>query len=491
MVLNHALFLWPHGPVLYYDFQTGSVQPHFNLSGSTFLSEGSLSGLEFTGSQYGTINTSWVSASHLPQLWVPPANYVSASFAFDGSNDYIQIPSITLDATWTFSGWARKDSMATWSRVFDFGQGQADDNINLANQDGQSVGMFGYYQGSDSNVTSEVGYWGPTGSWIHFGCTTDGTTMKLYRNGALVDSTTLDKSQTGRTLTSNYIGRSNWSADAYASGSVTDFCIHNLALGASSFQSLYDGSTKPTEISSSNVVCYFPLDEATGKYARQGYAAAVSASLSGTYFNTNAAGLAYDTPFSGSDSRIYSTNDNRFYSYSFNGDTNWIQGPNVEIGAKFSFSGWAKFDSFGSWSRVFDFAVNSTALDTIFLANKVQTTTANFGYHKDDGGGSFTSNDVEVANFWVPNEWVHFACTCDGTTMKLYKNGDKVGDDEELTEDQDGFYSTQSFIGKSYHGSDALLDGAIAEFAFWDIALTADQVASLYNQAKYISSNDI
>lgn len=173
---------------------------------------------------------------------------VTPSFPFNGSSQYADAP----DGTWfttsgfTISAWIRLDAVTNWSRVIDFGNGPAADNVLLAASRGTTgKPRFDVYNGSSHTyVDSSVAI--PIGTWTHLAAvlTVDNSGVAsgyLYMNGDLVGSNTSMTAPNNVTRTINYIGRSNWSADAYLHGSLADLRIFNSVLSSGNVRSLADG----------------------------------------------------------------------------------------------------------------------------------------------------------------------------------------------------------------------------------------------------------
>jgi hypothetical protein len=77
------------------------------------------------------------------------------------------------------------------------------------------------------------------------------------------------------------------------------------------------------------------------------------------------------------------------------------------------------------------------------------------------------------------NGWHNYVCTYDGTTVTTYVDGAATGNTLSNTGSLTGTGSTT--IG-AYFGSDSFVwNGIVNEFAVWNTALTASEVALLYN----------
>jgi hypothetical protein len=154
----------------------------------------------------------------------------------DGTSGYVTLPIGTLVQSLTsatFATWVNYGGAGgAWQRVFDFG---SDTNAYLffTQRNGSGVMRFSITTTSSAGESVLNGPSAlPTG-WHHVAVTIDGASreMGLYFDGRLVDSgpTGTLPTDLGNT-TQNWIGRSQYTADAYFNGSVDDFRIYNRAL---------------------------------------------------------------------------------------------------------------------------------------------------------------------------------------------------------------------------------------------------------------------
>lgn len=152
-----------------------------------------------------------------------------ASFA--GSGQYLNLPDTTVafDNGLTISGWIYYNEFAHWSRIIDFGNGAGVDNIILANP-GTSNNINLSIRSGGSNIGMTVEDVLETDEWMHIAATvdTDGT-ANIYINGVLV-GTQAHQLPDNVQRTRNYIGRSNWSNDAYFDGKMDNISMWNVAL---------------------------------------------------------------------------------------------------------------------------------------------------------------------------------------------------------------------------------------------------------------------
>ena len=164
--------------------------------------------------------------------------YSGQALIFNGTNTYVDLPIGTLmtslaDTTVAthvyFNGVA-----GAWQRIFDFGSGTANYMFLTPRLDVAGPMRFAIRtatvgeQAVESPASMSVG-------WHHVAVVIDSKTMtlRLYLDGEQVGSaaTTLLPKDLGNT-TQNWLGRSQWAADAYFGGMLDEFRIYNRALSA-------------------------------------------------------------------------------------------------------------------------------------------------------------------------------------------------------------------------------------------------------------------
>ncbi|NLY42535.1 MAG: hypothetical protein GX066_00870, partial [Clostridiaceae bacterium] len=200
----------PDGLFLWYTFDDGSGTTVTDASGNGY---------------HGTLNggTSWTSG------------VMGGAVQFNGTNGYVRLPNgIFKDLSdYTVATWFRADELREWQRIFDFGSSTS--SYAFLTPMGGGRPRYGIKQGSAAEQTLIVNNMTfPLNEWKHVALTTQGTTVRLYIDGVLVGTrtnTTLTLSSLGET-TRNYIGRSQFSGDAYLNGRVDDFRVYSRALSA-------------------------------------------------------------------------------------------------------------------------------------------------------------------------------------------------------------------------------------------------------------------
>ena len=150
-----------------------------------------------------------------------------------GTNDYLDIDSFTENFTTglTISAWVDHDAHNNWSRVMDFGNSSASDNILIANSGATSNVAFEVYTGASSGGSIITAGWN-TSAWQKVDATIAvGNAATVYLDGGSIGTGTVSLPST-LTRSSNYIARSNWGADAYLDGRIDELRISTLARSA-------------------------------------------------------------------------------------------------------------------------------------------------------------------------------------------------------------------------------------------------------------------
>jgi hypothetical protein len=159
------------------------------------------------------------------------------ALAFDGMNDYVDLPIGTLISTLGGSTFAAKvdfgGGSGSWQRIFDFGTG-TNVYLFLTPRQGTTGAMRTAITIGSSGAESAVN--GPAtlpGGWHHVAVVLDDAAMRirLYMDGVEVagGATTLLPKDLGVT-TQNWLGRSQWSDDGYFFGAIDDFRIYSRPL---------------------------------------------------------------------------------------------------------------------------------------------------------------------------------------------------------------------------------------------------------------------
>lgn len=161
---------------------------------------------------------------------------IGKCYSFDGINDYIQIPTMVLDLSRvSICGWIKWGAFNSWSRMFDFQNSASGSTgaIGIANNGTTStITVFGRTSSGGSLPDTNIGLSAVANTWYHIALTLNNTTAKVYLNGTLSKTFTLNSALGVMTLNNNYLGKSGWSSDEFFQGSMNDFRIYNHCLSS-------------------------------------------------------------------------------------------------------------------------------------------------------------------------------------------------------------------------------------------------------------------
>ena len=177
------------------------------------------------------------------------ATITNGVLTLNGVNGFVSLPPSLVSnySSMTIETWVTDNGSGAWARIFDFGnntggagaQGTGTEYMFLSLPAGTGNLRGAYTVGSSG--AEQIMQWPndgrpPVGHKTHIVWATDGGTSlgTLYADSVLVASNidmTLTPAAVGATL-NDWIGRSQWTGDAYFDGSFDEFRIYNFALSA-------------------------------------------------------------------------------------------------------------------------------------------------------------------------------------------------------------------------------------------------------------------
>jgi hypothetical protein len=166
-----------------------------------------------------------------------------------GTQDYASLPQgiVSTLVSFSISVWVYPQSVATWSRVFDFGTGTTKYmfftlNTGQASEFGMTTSSPSSEEQLNSLDTSSAQTL-QTGIWQHVVVTLSGNTAAMYVQGSQVAQNThmtLSPMSLG-TTTQNWLGRSQYSYNPYMAGQIDNLRIYSRALTQAEVSELYTG----------------------------------------------------------------------------------------------------------------------------------------------------------------------------------------------------------------------------------------------------------
>lgn len=174
------------------------------------------------------------------------ASISNGVLVLDGVSGYLALPAniVTGYTAITLETWVTDNGSGAWARIFDFGNNTTDYMFLCLPAGGGN--LRGAYT-TNGNGAEQVLQWPagrpPVGQKSHIVWTSDSAahTGLLYVNGVPVGTNatmTLTPAALGPTV-NNWLGRSQFSADAYFNGSIDEFRIWNVAISSNTVAQNY------------------------------------------------------------------------------------------------------------------------------------------------------------------------------------------------------------------------------------------------------------
>ncbi len=187
-----------------------------------------------------------------------PLNAVSCNGV---NSNYVSVAANTwFNGDYTIEGWVYVRSYNNWSRLIDFGNGSNSGEVYFAlsfGTSGQPV-MGVLNEGGENIVLSPISV--PTNQWVHLACTLSNTTGTIYINGFAVTNGSISV-PVNVVRASNFIGRSEFTSDAYANAVFDEVRIWNVAKTQAQIQANLHRSLIGDE---TNLIGYWRFDEGSG-----------------------------------------------------------------------------------------------------------------------------------------------------------------------------------------------------------------------------------
>jgi hypothetical protein len=161
--------------------------------------------------------------------------------------DYLQTwhPFDSLSKAFTFSIWAYPTAVAPWARVMDFGNGAGQDNLVLGRSGVGDSLIFENWTGTKKSTIAVDGAIALR-EWQHFAVTVSGKSARIYRNGIELAAGEFADTIPAVPRTTNYMGRGNWSNNAYYRGILDEPEVSAVARSADWIKLAY-ANQKPAQ----------------------------------------------------------------------------------------------------------------------------------------------------------------------------------------------------------------------------------------------------
>jgi hypothetical protein len=382
--------------------------------------------------------------------------YIGSGGIFNGSSSKIVLPISTFSpSTFTISAWCNVSSDTDENTILELFDNQTYPNHTTIVFSAGSTSSSARFL-LRNYATNQYDY-NPSGTvtknvWKHYAMTYDGSTVKSYIDGSLVDSGSLTLSNTVGTISSIQLGLS--SGTRYLNGKIDQVRIFNKAISSSEVTTLY-GETSASATKSTTDI--FGDGSAVALYELEG-----NANDTGNEFNVSEEYARADMPI---------VTDAYFDGTASSGQT---------------ISFWFKSDTSANTDTILgsNTVRNGASYGSSILLGHSTSTYADESISFWDYDGSTTSV-IQVRNghnAYKDGTYRHFAMVSTPTTKAIYINGVS----QTLTYQQSGsatanFKLTDIIIGDS-EGSTSPAPTGVKELRIFGDALTSAEVGYLYNE---------
>lgn len=220
-------------------------------------------GITVTATRSDGTNISRVLNYTINQVNDAPVVGPGTALALNGTDQYIRVrEGVWFDGSpFTVEGWVYVRSYASYSRLFDFGNGQGNDNVlGALTAAGTGIPYFEIYRGGSAQTliaSQQI----PLNTWTHLAFTYDAARIAhIYINGADAGSKAMDPpNNIKRNL--DYFGRSNWGSDKYADANFADLRIWSEARTPAQLQATRFAAIPPR---TPNLLLNYRFNEGSG-----------------------------------------------------------------------------------------------------------------------------------------------------------------------------------------------------------------------------------
>ncbi|MEM9567992.1 MAG: LamG-like jellyroll fold domain-containing protein, partial [Cyanobacteria bacterium P01_E01_bin.34] len=394
----------------------------------------------------------------------PISGNFGQTLSLDGTNDYVKIAtstSLDLSTTGTYTLESQLYSTATDNNfygILGYASGALEDRYPgmwIRNKTGIHFGFgdgVNWYHHTVDNVLTE-------GAWNHVATTFDGTSLKLYVNGQEKFSTDAYAGKTPNATQQFEIGKAD---SFFFEGQLDNVGVWNVARTATEIQESMNGGMTGAE---AGLVGYWTFDEDT-----------ISNNQASDLSGTGNTGILHNGQVdnSAADTLI---GDDVSQTLSLDGTDDYVQiatSPSLDLSTTGTFTLESRLYSTATdnnFHGILGYA--SGALEDrypgMWIRNK---TSIHFGF-----GDGVNWYHHTVDNVLAEGAWNHVATTFDGTSLKLYVNGQEK-------------FSTDAYAGKTPNATQQFEIGKADRYFFkgqldnvgvWNVARTATEIQESMN----------
>ena len=401
------------------------------------------------------------------------------ALSFNGSNQYVEIPhsaSLDLDGPFAVSAWVNTTSAGGWFRtiVAKYGYTGITESWGLGWTNANTLGFYVRDSGNTRVTPTAATNWGLDGQWYHVLGVQNNGVVRFYADGELagneVDTLTASITNT-RPVTIARHGTS------YVPAKIDDVAIWNDGLSVYKIRQLYsgvapgdlqDGPSYKAAVLAASPAAYWRLEEVN--HTTTPTATDEMGGHNGTYHEGNGREQG---------AAITESANN---AANLDGSNDWVEVATAFANtsgefASYTVEAWCRPDTIGASRDIV--ALTNVSGNQHGVLLELQTSGKIRYLHRSpsgSGGGWNVYSDTVLQ----AGEWYHVAAVKEGTSIKLYVNGELENTDTDgAMNDLD--YDFKATIGRlSPTNGIRYFDGLIDEVALYGSALSETTVAEHY-----------
>jgi hypothetical protein len=430
-------------------------------------------------------------------------------------SQYVNLPPFVMTSSIgsiTFCCWINlNSSVGTWARIFDISRGLKGTTFPGTSYSflcGYTPGVLNFYTGTETNAgQSTLGhyttpYTPSTGTWTHVAWVLTGSSWTIYINGSVVTPTVGTAVTQYLPPTGAYpyffIGRSSWVADVYGYGNYNDFRMYSIGLSSQQISDIYNAGNGiiGSQVASTNFGASWTTTVPSLLYNYRFTTGDVQGVTT-----LNAASGQFDATLVNGPTLTTSTYKAGTASIALLGSSSqYVQLPAFTMTSTITgitISCWINFaTSPANYTRIFDIsgalknnvgAITGGGTAYSFQGFAVSNTLV-FEIVSSTNSGSANVGAISTPYLASTGTWTHVTWVLTGSSWTLYINSAVVTPTINTaisvylppTTYNNGIYPN-FFIGRSSWINDSYTTGNFSDFRMYTSALTASQVASMYN----------
>jgi len=372
----------------------------------------------------------------------------------NGSGQYYSVPnssSLAISQAITLTAWIKPSASGAQSLISKAGSGVDGFEMGLGS-DGKVFVRFNAASSGDTLRVSSTSNYPANGlGWMHVAATYDGTTIRLYVNGNLEGSKAASFTIGANSLPLNF-GAGQGGANAFR-GQLDEVLVDTRALSAAEIKQVHFGTFRPAEPT--------PPAPVGGVVGQWDFTS--TSDVSGNGNNGTLSGATLGTGHTGSGLRLTASNQRMVVADS----------PSLDITEQITLAAWIQPST-----RTTQYVIKKAAQGTtdgyelsLSSAGKIFVR-----FNQDSSGDTYRVNST--SNYPIDgNTWIHVAATYDGTTIRLYVNGQLQA--SKAATFTIGANNLGLGIGAQADGA-GTMRGTIDDVTVADRAFSASEILALY-----------